>query len=203
MNSRTKRLEELATLKELSDGQFEWIKENYKKYNNFIDLLKGCCKTKKEGGGCHDHRGVTKLTSLIKTLENPPYSMEDTVNRIVDWESELLGISLSCSRIDQKNTDDVNCTCKEFIEGKKLDNYTLAGEVKAFRAVKVKNGKNAGSEMAFLTIDDGSCIMGDVACFSETWETSKDKITEGAMLLFDGIRDKKNGGFILNKVYEL
>lgn len=169
-------------------------------FTSVVDLLKLVGRTKKEGGGCHDKRGVAKIQSQIKLLENPPTALVDSPHQVAWWEKMLLGIPISCSKMEGHDVEVANTTCKEFAAGK--DGYIVLGaEVTHVHEIKTKTGKNPGSKMGRLKFNDGTCEV-EAVIFPEEWKEFNHILTEGNAVIVQGERSKKDGGFIVKKVWQ-
>ena len=119
-------------------------------------------------------------------------------------EQELLGIALTCNKVDEYDTTRSNCSCKEFVDGFESQyGICLAVQVDKVREWKIKKGRSSGENMCFLTVSDASCAIDNVTAFSEEWSKYKKFIYEGSAVLLRGYRDKGRGGFLIKKVEQL
>lgn len=144
-----------------------------------------------EPGGCMDDRREGVVRSAAQLLEFPPSAVVDTPQWVAWIEEQLLGVSLTCSKIDSCDISAVNCSCKEFLSGR--TGFIMLGvEVQQAREVKTKRGKSAGAKMAFLTLSDSSCSLSDVVCFPESWKEYGHLLTEGNTVIVQGERDQKD-----------
>ncbi len=124
--------------------------------------------------GCRTHAG--ELTSTVKRseiirdfihqIEHPPYELNDDPEWISQTEAELLGASLTYSKVEACDTTAANSTCKEFANGKS-GAIVLAVAIKGAREYKISRGQSKGKNMGFLTVEDASCELDNVICFSE------------------------------------
>lgn len=148
-------------------------------------MFRALAKPKKEGGGCSTKNRIEHVESLIQLLEHPPSSLRDTPLWITYQEQDLLGIALTCSKIDSCDLSDVNTTCKEYLAGR--DGFLVFGvEVRSCREVEIKRGNNKGRKMAFLSVSDSSCMLDDVAVPPDVWEENRDLFAEGDTIIFQG-----------------
>jgi DNA polymerase III alpha subunit len=109
------------------------------------------------------------VLSHAELLENPRSARVDTPVELAYGEEKLLGISLTCSRVDGCDTSAVNCSCKEFLAGR-TGCMVLGVEVgEDVRELRTKSGKNPGSRYARMTLADGTCAVEAVA-WPETWK---------------------------------
>ena len=169
-------------------------------FTKLKDLLKSAGRTKKCGGACHTQKRADFVTSQLKLLENPPSPLVDTPHQISWWEQTLLGVPISCSKVDGCDIEAANCTCKEFVGGR--GGYIVLGvEVTHVHEIKTKTGQNPGAKMARVNFNDGTCEVEGVA-FPEVWAEYGCYLTVGNPVVVQGERSKKDGGFIVKKVWQ-
>ena len=140
------------------------------------------------------------VTNHIKSLDKPPFSLEDTIEWISDQEYELLGYSISCSRIDMYDIAHTNCTCGEFLKSSHKD-VVIAGEIESVNVVKTKSGKNKGAEMAFLSISDNTGVLDSVIIFPESYRTYQNVVFDNNIVIIKGIRSKEKDSLIADKIF--
>ncbi len=217
---RRQMLAEYAVWSRLTDKEREWVKKAGLPALAplaaaipaspllLIDCLGLLGRSKKEGGGAANINRVSIIQSQKLLLQNPPSPLIDTPNWIAWLEEQLLGISITCSRIDSCDLSEVNTTCKEYLAGK-TGFIVLGVEVNQYREVKTKRGKTPGQKMAFLTVSDSSCALQDVVCFPETWKEYENILslrtpTGGNSVIIHGERDgkKDSNTLIVKKVWQ-
>lgn len=201
--SRKRMLFELENWELLTKGEKEWMLKNQSLYDNLLAALKDMAKPKKEGGGCHNADRLSVVQSIIKLLDKPPTNLDDTIISINKMETELMGISLSCSKIEACDTSSVNCTLEEFATGKRLQWYVLGVECNRVHTNIVKNGQSKGREMAFLTLEDETGELDDCVIFCDEWERFNYLLQPGNTVLVEGQKDKAKGSFIIKNVEQL
>lgn len=201
--SRKRMLFELENWELLSKGEKEWVFKNQSHFDNLQAALKSLAKPKKEGGGCHNSERLSIVQSIIKLLEKPPTNLDDTIISVNKMETELMGVSLSCSKVEACDTSAVNCTLADFANGKRLQWYVMGVECNRVHTTTVKNGASKGSEMAFLTLEDETGEMDDCVVFSEDWEKFSYLLQPGNTVLVEGQKDKNKGSFIVKNVEQL
>lgn len=199
---RSELLYKLKVFDSLTDGELKWVGENWPKYTNLEDLLGAAAKTKKEGGACHGQGYVAQLHTKVQLLKNPPYSLKDSPEFIIQMERDLLGISLTYSPLDGKNVFVANCTVREFQDGRD-GNVCMAVELKEISVTKTKKGRAIGKEMGFLTISDLTGKLDGAIIFAEAYEEFKDLLFVGNLVLCYGQRSSKGDSFIVNKVFQV
>jgi DNA polymerase III alpha subunit len=142
-------------------------------------------------GGCSSAARESVVQSLARMLESPPSPLVDTPVEIAAHEEELLGISITCGRIDACDVSAVNCTCKEFLAGRQ-GVLVLGVEVQQVREVKTKKGKSPGARMAFLTVSDATCALTDVVVFPDVWKEYGHLFREENVVIVQAERDFKD-----------
>lgn len=142
-------------------------------------------------GGCSSEARRQVVLSHVELLANPRSARVDSPLEIAYQEEQLLGISISCSRVDSCDTSQVNCSCKEFLAGR--TGFLMLGvEVQEVREFKTKSGKNPGSKYGRLTVSDGTCALEAVA-WPEVWKEYSHLLNvQGNMLIVQGERDFKD-----------
>lgn len=99
-----------------------------------------------------------KLVDVLKTLQTPPNELKDSEEWISNVEQSLMGVELTCSKLDACNTSMGNCKCAEFDKAD-LKNYTIAATIAKVGEYRPKQGVLKGQTMAYITLSDstGSC----------------------------------------------
>lgn len=166
----------------------------------FKSLSQGLRAVAKVGAANVKRQAV--LNSAADLLDNPPSSEEDTPNAVAWNEEFYLGIALSCSRVDACDVSMANSTCKGFLDGQSPKRVLLAVQVDDVREKRTKSGKSPGSLMANLTVSDGTGSV-EVLAWPTEWKTAARVCTQGATVLLEGYRNRKDGGFIINHAYPL
>lgn len=202
--ARQRMLAEYRVWSSLTEKEQAWVTTQpaSASYKSLVDALKDAAKVKKEGGAAANKNRLAIIKSLISTLENPPTSLEDTPDWIAWTEEQLLGIALTCSRLDACDTVAVNCTCKEYLAGR--TGYMVFGvQIEDAREVKTKKGKTPGQKMAFLSACDNSCALHDICCFPEVWKDYSHLLYKGNTVMLQAERDPKKDCLIVKKVWQL
>ena len=200
---------ELQHFKELSKREVPWIQECKKRNKDFS--LGQCINTMILENDWKDTKRpiyrkdrLHDLNSLIESLKNPGYHFDDSPSWLAQQEEKYLGIALTCTKIDEYDISNANCTCKEFVNGfNSTHGISIAAQIEGVREWKIKNGKSKGQKMAFITISDSSCSLDNTVIFSEEWLKFKQHFKEGAVLLLRGSRDKKRNSFLIKSVHKI
>lgn len=142
------------------------------------------------------------IANLVHSLNNPPYSLEDTIDWLVDTEHATLGCSISCNKVDRYDTSMINYTCQDFKYGHiAASSFMLVGELENVNITKTKKGKDVGAEMAFLTLSDGTAVLDNVICFPEKYKEYRNQIFPGNVVVIKGNKSKNKDSFIVEKIY--
>jgi len=199
---RSKMLYDFNIYKEIKDKDKKFLSEDKSKtFKEGLERLIDDIKTRRRTAWTD--KNIEFVKSSIMTLESPPYELVDKWSWRAKQERDLLGIELTCSEIDEYDTIDANCTCREYVKGFECKTIAIAAQVSDIREWKIKSGSNKGAVMAFLKISDNTCCLDSVTVFSEDWKVIKNKVSIGKVLLFRGNRDKKKGSFLLKSVQKL
>jgi len=207
---RTKLLAELNTWSQLTDKEREWAKLGWKDCKDLPEILDKMAvkkRSKKDppkyiGGASANKNRTEKINSLSYLLKNPPTSLGDNPEWIVNTEQELLGIALTCHRVDSHDTSSANSSCKDFFNGK-IGNLILAVEINGIREVTCKNGKSRGKRMAFLTVSDHSCMLDTAIAFPDVWSKFNNLLQEKNVVLIYSQLKEKGGSLIIQKVKQI
>jgi len=141
------------------------------------------------------------IKNLIYSVIKPPYSLIDKIEWLSDAENELLGVAISCSKLDTYDISMTNTTCKTFKNCGLSQNIIIAGEVVNTNVIKTKTGKNPGQEMAFVSIEDQTGMLDSVIMFPEKWLTYKTHFFPGNILVFSGSKTKSKDGLVVDKCF--
>lgn len=200
--SRTKMLEEYKTFAELTEKEQDWFLQNRDKFDKLELALPLAARPKKEGGACANSKRVEIMKDKLKLLTNPVKSMSDDPGIIAWTEEKYLGVAITYAKVDSCDTSQANCSCKEYLAGR-AGLIILAVSIQSLREVKVKKGNSAGKKMAFLTITDGTCALGDVCVFPDDYQKYAEFLVEGNTVLVRGERDKKKDSLVIKELWQI
>jgi DNA polymerase-3 subunit alpha len=191
--SRNKMLFELQIISELTKKELELMslctEGDLKQILQFLYQQKLTTKRKEV------------IAGLINNINNPPYSLEDSIEWLSDSEYSLLGYSITCSKIDMYDISMTNSSCRDFKTSININNIIIPGEIENINVVKTKQGKNPGAEMCFLTLIDSTGSIDSVIIFPEQYQTYKNILYAGNVIIIKGNRSKNRDGLIVEKVY--
>jgi DNA polymerase-3 subunit alpha len=207
----------------ISCGAFDYYKKNRSEMLFEYDICSKLTKkehislnhylsVKKDSGIIEAFRYIYDNTKLIKSrkeaignlislLNSPPYSLTDKIEWLSDSENSLLGVGITCSKLDVYDITNANCNCKTFKTSLIKENIILAGEISNVNVTKTKTGKNPGLEMAFVTIEDQYGTLDTVVFFPEAFSKYRSNIFTGNILVFVGNKSKSKDGLIVEKCF--
>jgi DNA polymerase-3 subunit alpha len=194
--SRKKLLFYLEIISGLSSREKEIIINNIDLQLSIIDILNNILpsvnKKRKEN-----------ILSLIKAATSPAYNLDDNYEWIANTERQLLGVSITCSIIDGRDTEAANCDCNRLNRDKFLPkNILLAAEISTINVVKTKRGKTPGQDMAFIKVNDGTGSA-DVIVFPKEFESMKNMLFEGNTVMLSLEQSKNKDSVFAKKVWSI
>lgn len=196
---------EIKTFNELSDGEYKWVLDNYKGFENLEELLKAAMIPVAEGGAAKKNRQEA-IESAYDLLINPPFSLKDTVDWVVRRERELLGVNLTASRLDKFDTRWVNAHVDDFNNGRELPNPTFfAVIIEQVIKTTTKKGKNPGQEMARLVVSDntGKTDRACVLVFPKVYDKFADLCYEGNVVVLSAELSPQGDALFVNQINSL
>lgn len=202
--SRTRALYEYEIFRTLTTAEQKWLSEEYNtmQWPNLLQALKSLAPTKKLGGGTNKKERQQAVENEIQLLLNPPYSLEDNNKWIIDQEVKFLGCPITLTKVETVDTSLANTTCKEIVNGKRGANICIVANIKTISEYTIKNGDSKGQKMAFLTIEDDTCMLDNVVAFPSVKEKYKYILYEGNNLVLCGNTKGKNDSLIIEKIME-
>jgi len=141
------------------------------------------------------------INNVLDMLNNPSYSLSDNPEWIADIEYNVLGFSLTCSKIDMYDISMTNITCKELKNTINQYNLILGGEIDNINISKTKKGKNPGQEMAFATMTDSTGSIDAIVFFPDQYKTYQNLLFVGNVIIVKGNKTKNGDGIIVEKAY--
>ena len=189
----------------LSDREINWAKTNLELSNfNKIDEFWQFVFSMPSGkhGFFATSKRMQSLTEEYGIFTNPPFSLEDSIEWLADAEHRLLGISITCSRVDGCDTLSANTTCKELKTtlNKKI---LIACEIDDINIVKTKKGKNPGQSMCFIKVSDSTGYNDGVVCFPEQYNEFESLLMVSNTVLIEGSKGKSQDSLIVKKIWQL
>ena len=197
--SRSEMQHEFSCLKDLTKKELEILKEKLDTSISIKDNLKNLNRLKKEGGAVATAKRLVAFADIINRLENPGRSLKDNLMSISISEENLLGIAISCSKVDAcADASFANTTCKELMDGKKGKSI-LAVEITRIKEHVTKNK----DKMAFLSVRDDSIEIENIVVFPEPFAKFEDIIYVGSTVLLFGEKAKDRNSFLVNDIHQI
>ena len=175
----------------LTDREVAWIKKQ--NFNNITDAFEGLIKS-----GIPNKKRVETIRSVHILLKNRPEALVDSIDWVSGVEHGLLGVSISCSKLDGCDTSGVNCSCETFAktELKSIIMALQIDRVAEWRA-KVENSK----PMCFITAHDNTGSI-EISVGSKQYDENGFLLFSGNTVIFSGYKNK-GGKFAVNKVTQI
>lgn len=197
--TRTRMAKEYAAYSVLNDRELVVARQHLLQQGRLVEAMKAYADVPRKEGGPNDARRRRVILDTALLLESGASSDDDHPNTIAGLEEHLLGVSLTCSRVDGCDRSMVNLSCAEFAKGKNPGRIVVGVELKDVRVIRTKKG----TQMAFLAGDDGTDCLEDICVFSEALEKHKGLLYTGNCVLLEGKKDRKKGSLTVEKVHQL
>jgi len=205
---------EFEQLRLLTKKELQWLQNRYISdatttpiYIDLKPLLKILVDSPTGRKGCANPKRQQKVTAIYEALMNPPYSLKDSKIWIAGVEKQLLGVSLTCTEVDECNKDMANCTCQQFQAGYKVPGpYLIAVNITEVIPWKIKSGKSKGREMAFLRVADTTGGLDSVVIFTDKWSQYKNLLVTNNTVIISGSRNKNKNdadGFLIDTAWQI
>jgi len=194
--NRNHMLFEFNLMSQLTKKEIEIVKNNLEASTSIkSSLLNNIPKVKLS-------RRRTVIENIISTIDKPPYKLNDSIEWLVDNESALLGYSISCSKIDMYDIQNVSYTCSD-VKNQRVPNKAvmIAGEIESINVTKTKKGKSAGSKMAFVTLNDSTASFDSIIYFPEQYALYSNHLFESNVIIIKGNLSKDKTAFIAEKTF--
>jgi DNA polymerase-3 subunit alpha len=194
-NTRTSMLFDYSIASELTKKESEFVINNMSSCKNLYECIYKLY---------HEHkitsRRKDKVLGLLNTIENPPYSLEDSAEWISDAEENSLGCGITCSKVDMYDVTMTNCNCKEY-KNTMLNEIILCGEISSLSVTKTKSGKNPGAEMAFVSLADSYGVIDSVIFFPEAYKQYRNILFDNNVIIIKGNKNRNGDSLIVQKAY--
>ena len=125
--------------------------------------------------------------------------MVDKIEWLSDSESDLLGTSITCSKLDSYDIITTNSNCRTVKNASSPQKVVIAGEIIGVNIIKTKTGKTPGLEMAFVSIEDQVGVLDSIIFFPEKFQEYKHHLFNTNVLVFVGNKTKTKDGVIVDK----
>lgn len=194
VKSRSAMLFEFDIASDLTQKEISMVESvNPKDLSAALNYLLGATKVNK--------KRKQAIANLYNMLQNPPYDLNDSPEWISDVEEEILGCSITCSKVDMYDISMTNINCREFKTSNITNNLIVCGEIENISVTKTKTGKNPGLEMAFVTIADGFGSIDSIIFFPEQYRQYRNLLFDNNVVVICGNRSKNKDSLIVEKAY--
>lgn len=197
--NRLEKVHEYNIWRKLTQKERDFIAENCDINQNMENMLQYLINNKKR----LSEPRKKKISDLIINLKKPSYSLKDTPLSIAQHESELLGVPITCTKLDVCDSNLISDTkCKEFLQGK-YGNMTIMVEISEAKEYIIKKGKLKGQKMMFLEVEDDTGALDNVVIFPSTLEGNEPILINGNTVLLKGKRESTKDSFIVEKIQQI
>lgn len=163
--------------------------------NQILDLLKDKVKNVKMFA---NKNRIESVKEIIKSLEE---QKTDTNLGNSMAEKFFLGISLSCSPVDDIDDGNYSHNCLDIAKALNGAKFSTCAVIEDVKHTKTKKGKNPGAAMCFLTISDSTYSIDHAVVFPDYYEELSSLCKENNICVFKGY--KKNGSIIIENIEKL
>lgn len=173
-----------------TDKELSFIQTN--KFASLQDALDGIYQSKI----LKDKKAETVKNTLMM-VKNPPTEYKDSIQYISTIEEDLIGISITCSKLDACDTSAANLKCKDFksYNGKNLSFAVQVDRISEWRP------PNMEKPLAFMTVSDETGSL-EVMVDSKTYEELSFLLFTGNTIVISGFKNKK-GNLTAKKVSQI
>jgi DNA polymerase III subunit alpha len=207
-SNRTKMLYEYECISKLTAKELTWLKNylTHKESCEGLELVEVLSMMSASpigrSGAIASKRRLSPFLEIVKSLQNPPFKLQDFPEWVASKEESLLGISLTCTKVDGCDTSSSNCCCRDIVN-KNIPDYPLVAiQVNSVREITIKNGANRGNRMAFVEVSDSSASL-DCVIFSDSWHKFSGLLSEGNTVMIGGKKNRDEDGLVIEKVWQI
>ena len=194
-HTRTSMLFDYSITSELTKKEIGFILDNLHHCSNIYE-----CILKLHNEHKLTSRRKTIISGLLDSIKNPPYSMDDSPEWLSDTEDEVLGCSITCSKVDMYDVTMTNCNCKE-VNTTLLNDIIVCGEISSMSVVKTKSGKTPGAEMAFVSLSDSFGVIDSVIFFPEAYKQYRNILFDNNVIIIKGKKSRNGDSMIVEKAF--
>jgi DNA polymerase III subunit alpha len=215
------KINKTASKNLISVGAFDYLKIGRKKLLFYFDIISNLSNREKEIivqevdlsqnlesillaiASRVNKKRKDVISALSNAVLSPAYNLDDNYEWVANTEKQLMGVAITCSVIDGRNTESANCDCQRLNKDKFLPkNILIAAEVDTINIVKTKKGKNPGQEMAFIKISDGTGSS-DIIVFPNEFENIKNMLYEGNTVMLSLEQSKNKESIFAKKCWQI
>jgi DNA polymerase III alpha subunit len=168
------------------------------KKDEIIAILKEQGHEDPERGPCSTSKRREIIKEKAKILSQ---DVRDTNLAKSMAEKYFLGISISCSAVDDADKSLATHTCLDIAKSPNKSSVRVCAIIESVRHTKTKRGKNPGQAMCFLNISDSTYAIDRAVVFPDAYKKLKSFCKEDLICLIIG--EKRNGSFIIEDIQKL
>jgi len=197
--SRNRKAKEYEAWRDLTQKERDWIKDNFEG-----GTLKRAIELLLEYKPRTSVPRKEKIGDIWRTLDQTSFSTEDDPGFIARKEAELLGVPITCVKLETCTTDlTPNTTCKEFLQGKS-GKMTIAVEITEAKEYIIKKGKMKGQKMMFLSGEDLTASLDSITIFPGILNDKAPLLYKGGTVMLTGQRDRqRSDSFIVDNIVQI
>lgn len=170
--------------------ELPWLIANINSYETLAEGVEGLIKA-----GVASKGRIPKIDSCLKVLTDKSFTTVDDEVWVAAIEEELIGGSLSCSKLDVCDTTCGDTTCSEF-ENKDVDKkVSIACQISRISPYTPKNGK----KMLYTTLKDSTGSL-EAVVFSDSIENVESVLFKGNTVCVTGKKTKKGSLSIIDAI---
>jgi len=153
-----------------------------------------------KGKLCHSIVSKRKIENLIKKLEHPPTSLNDTIGQKLFWEREFIGREFTPLNLGDLSMLKNRKTCRQIskIHGDKVDKISAAVIIREVKKCKTKKKQE---DMAFLIAYDATGASTNIVIFPESYAKYEHLLAPEEKVILEGRSNKDS--FSVEKVIPL
>ena len=142
-SNRTKMLYEYDVVSNFTNKELGWIRKFVldNKNQNHIAVIDAMNLMMEQpvgrAGAIANKKRFESFKSIAQSLEKPPYALEDTPEWVANKEEFLLGIPVTCTKIDACDTSSANATCRDIANRNAGETPLVAVQLDSIRQIQV------------------------------------------------------------------
>lgn len=172
-------------------NEIPWLVSNINKFESLADGITQMLEVPKIVASTR----INKVKDIINSLTDKKFTTVDDEEWVANIEEELIGGSLSCSKLDLCDTSCGNMTCREYNNTNVERRVDIPCEIARVSEYLPKNGK----KMLYVTIKD-STAQTECIIYSDHIDRLQSLIFKGNTVCATGKRTKKGSLSITDAV---
>ncbi len=155
--------------------------------NNTTSLFNAVARLVKDGGIFKSQPRLAGFYDEIKSFNSK--KLTDSPLWVTFCEDSLLGVPITCQKIDSYDTSEANFTLKAFITGGNGPFLVFAADIEDVQDRVLAKGANAGETWASVILSDGTAKL-SVAVWPEDYKRWASLLYKGNSVIIRGERGK-------------